>query len=54
MNIGIEPRRIIESAGFDERDAGHHSGIREDGRAAFWAEVSVNRLTAIARVMKRL
>src|ERR1700733_10353767 len=38
----------------DERDAGHHGDIREDGRAALLTEVSVNRLPTIARVMKRL
>jgi hypothetical protein len=54
MNFGVEPCRIIESAGFDERDARHHGDIREDGRAALRTEVSVDRLPTIARVVKRL
>jgi hypothetical protein len=54
MHFGIEPAGIVERSSLDERDARHCRGIREDGRAALWTEVSVNRLTTFAGVMKSL
>jgi hypothetical protein len=54
MHFWVQPGRIVERSSFYEHYAWHCRDIGEDGRAALRAEVSVNRLTAIARVMKRL
>ena len=54
MHFRIEPTRVIQRARFDKGDPGQDGGVREDWRAAFRTEVSLNRLTTIAGVVKRL
>jgi hypothetical protein len=54
MHFGIQPARIVERSSLDERDARHSRSIREDWRAALRTEVSINRLTGFAGVMKSL
>src|SRR5271170_3329886 len=54
MHFRIEPTGVIEGAGPNKRDTGHHCEVREDWRAAVRTEVALYRLTAIALVVKRL
>ena len=54
MHFRIEPTRVIQRARFDKGDSGHDGDVREDWRAAFRTEVSLNRLTTIAGIVKRL
>jgi len=54
MNIGIEPCRIIESAGIDDRDAGHYSDIREDWTTRILGRSFGQPADRYRPVMKRL
>jgi hypothetical protein len=54
MQFGLEPACVVERTSFDKGNARHHSDVSENGRTALGAEVSVNCLTAIPFVVKRL
>src|SRR6516162_6944188 len=54
VHFGIEPSRVVKSARFDEHGVRHHGDVRGDRRSALRTEVSVDRLTTIAGVVKCL
>jgi len=54
MQFGLKPACVVERASLDEGNTRHHGGVSENGRTALGTEVSINRLAAIPRVMKRL
>ena len=54
MQFRIQPTGIIEASGFNKREFRHYSDIGGYWRSAFGTEVSLNRLTAIASVVKCL
>ena len=54
VHFRIEPSRVVKSPSLDEPDVRHHGDVREDRRSALVTEVSVDRLTTIAGVVKCL
>ena len=54
MHFRIEPTRVVESVSFNEAEFGHDGNLGGDWRSALWTEVSLNQLTTIASVVKRL
>jgi hypothetical protein len=54
MHFGLKPACVVERTSFDEGDAWHHGDVGENGRTTLRTEVSINCLTAIPYVVKRL
>jgi hypothetical protein len=54
MQFGIEPACVVERTSFDKCNTRHHSGVSENGGTTLGTEVSVNCLTAVTFVVKRL
>ena len=54
VQFRIEPTSVIEATGFNKRQFRHYSDIRRYWRSTLGTEVSLNRLTAIASVVKCL
>jgi hypothetical protein len=54
MHLGIEPTRVIQSAGFDKGDSWHDGRVCKDWRPALRTKVPINCLTAIAGVVECL